>query len=70
MMLSTQNRRDPYDIFKQWCLVNGFSDIINCKSKDVNLHRLGQAINQHMPFQNGRHQTTRGSVPLSRRGHA
>jgi hypothetical protein len=40
---------DPYDTFKQWCLENGFSDVVHCKSKDVDLRRLNEAINQYMP---------------------
>ncbi len=50
-MLSYQNQinSDPYQLFKDWCLKNGFGDVINCKSENVNMRRLGQAINQYIP---------------------
>ncbi len=52
MLLSSENTKnaDPYDAFRQWCLKNGFGDVVNCRSKDVNLRRLGQAINHYKPL--------------------
>ncbi|GEM_PF-5204668 len=54
-MLSYQNQRnsDPYQLFKDWCLKNGFGDVINCKSENVNLRRLGEAINRYVPPKQG-----------------
>ncbi|MDM8549032.1 hypothetical protein QUF72_03095 [Desulfobacterales bacterium HSG2] len=63
-MLFSRKNADPYDTFKQWCLKNGFSDVINCKSREVNLRRLGEAINQYMPPHTMGH-AVRQNIPLS-----
>lgn len=61
---------DPYDNFKQWCLANGFSDVVNCKSKDVNLRRLNAAINQYMPPSRKPHRTVSRQFSLFRKMNA
>ena len=47
-MLSQIMNSDPYENFTQWCLKNGFSDVVHCNSKEVDLRRLGLAINQYV----------------------
>ena len=48
-MFAANRKEDPYKFFTQWCLSNGFGDVINCKAKEVNLKRLNEAINQYVP---------------------
>jgi hypothetical protein len=61
---------DPYDTFKQWCLENGFSDVVHCKSKDVDLRRLNEAINQYMPANRKPQRTVSRQFSLFRKTNA
>ncbi len=65
-MILTRKKADPYEMFKLWCFKNGFSDVINCESEDVNLRRLNQAINQFRPMNHAMPRTAGHNAPLSR----
>lgn len=69
MLIQRDRHTDPYDSFKIWCLQNGFRDLVRCKSKDVDLDRLKQAINLYIPPHRARGNT--GFHPITRaRGNA
>lgn len=37
-------KADPYEAFHDWCMANGFADVMDCEPEDVNLDRLNEAV--------------------------